>query len=132
MARLYMKWEEGGRGFISVEDCITTQRRGLYDYLKESKEDMLSGALKEEGETKEEFTKRKRDERKKTLHEGKLQGQFVEKTRNIAHEFSGKWIRNGFLKKETEGMLFAAQEQALTKNQFNQSKYRQTTSFFQM
>ena len=43
----------------------------------------------------------KRDARKKTLHEGKLQGQFVEKTRNIAHEFSGKWIRNGFLKKET-------------------------------
>ena len=71
---------------------------------------MLSGALKEnvieEGETKEQFTKR--DERKKTLHEGKIQGQFVEKTRNIP----GKWIRNGFLEKETEGMLFSAQEQA--------------------
>ena len=39
----------------------------------------------EEGETEVEFTKRKSDERKKTLHEGKLQGQFVEKTRNIAH-----------------------------------------------
>ena len=79
---------------------------------------MLSGALKENvGETKEEFTKRKRDERKKTLHEGKFLGQFVEKTSNIAHEFSGKWIRNGFLKKETgEGMLFAAQEQALRTN----------------
>ena len=41
-----------------------------YDYLKESKEDILSGALKEnvieEGELKEEFTKRKRVERKKT------------------------------------------------------------------
>ena len=35
---------------------MTTERRGLYDYLKESKEDMLSGALKEdvieEGEDK--------------------------------------------------------------------------------
>ena len=29
------------------EDCMTTERRELYDYLKESKEDMLSGALKE-------------------------------------------------------------------------------------
>ena len=51
-------------GLISVEDCITTERRGLYDYLKESKEDMLSGALKEnvieEGETKEELQKGKR------------------------------------------------------------------------
>ena len=74
-ARLCMKWKEGGRGLIRVEDCITTERRGLCGYLKESKEYMLSGALKEnviaEGETKGEFTKRKRDERKKTLHEGK-------------------------------------------------------------
>ena len=54
-ARLYMKRKEGGRGLIRVEDCLTTERRGLYDYLKESKEDMLSGTLKEnvfeEGET---------------------------------------------------------------------------------
>ena len=70
----------------------------------------------EDGETKEEFTKRKRDERKKTLHEGKLQGPFVEKTRSYAHKFSEKWIRNGFLKKETEGLLFTAQEQALSTN----------------
>ena len=92
----------------------------MTDYLRENKEDMLSGALKEnvfeEGETKEEFTRRKRDERKKNLHEGKLQGQVVEKTKNIAHNFSGMLIRNGFLKKETEGMLFAAQEQALSTN----------------
>ena len=103
-----------------MEDCITTERRRLYDYLKECIIDMLSGALKEnvieEGETIEEFTKRKRDGRKKTLHEGKLQGRFVEKTRNIAHEFSGKWMRNGFLKKETEGILFTGQEQALRTN----------------
>ena len=42
----------------------------------------LSEALKEnvieEGETKKEFIKRKRNERKKTLHDGKLQGQFVQ------------------------------------------------------
>ena len=120
MARLYMKWKEGGIGLIIVEDCITTERGGMYDYLREGNEDMLSGALKgnviEDGETKEEVTKRKRDERKKTLHEGKLQGQFVKKTRNIVYEVSGNWIRNVFLKKETEGMLFAAQEQALRTN----------------
>ena len=61
-----------------VEDfSITTGRRGYYDYMKESKEDMLSGELKEnvieEGETKEEFTKRKSDKGRR--HEGKLEGQ---------------------------------------------------------
>ena len=86
------------------EGLITTESRALYEYMKESKEDMPSAALKEnvikEGEKKEESIKRKSDERKKTLHEGKIQGQFVDKTRNIAREFSGKWIRNGFLQKE--------------------------------
>ena len=32
--RLYIKQNEGGRGRKSVEDCITTERRGLYDNLK--------------------------------------------------------------------------------------------------
>ena len=44
----------------------------------------------------------------------------------IAHKFSGKWIRNGFLKKETEGMLFAAQKQALRTNSIED---KQITSF---
>ena len=68
---------------------------------------MLSGALKENviegGASKEVFTKRKRDERNKTWHTGKLQGQFVQGTKGIADELSVKLIKNGFLKKETEG-----------------------------
>ena len=30
-----------------MEDCVRAERKGLYDYLRESKEDMLSGALEE-------------------------------------------------------------------------------------
>ena len=56
-----MKRKEGGGELKSVEHCITTERRGMY----RCKEDMLSGALKEnlieEGETKEELKKTKRD-----------------------------------------------------------------------
>ena len=113
-SRLHMKQKEGGRGLISVEDCITTERRGLYDYLKESiKGDMLRWVehwrrmwLRRERQN-EEFTKRKRDERKKTLYEGKV-------TRTICRENQEHCTRAG------------------TKNQFNESKDRQTTSFSQM
>ena len=79
-----------------MEDCITTERRGLYDYLKESKEDMLSGALNDnvieegetKGETKEQFTKRKRDERENTLHIRKDTREICrEKSRTIPHRF---------------------------------------------
>ena len=119
-----MKWKEGVRGLISVEDCITTERRGLYDYMKENKEDMLSGAkLMEEGETKQEFTKIKIYENKKTVHEEKLQEQFVEKTRIIAHEFSGKSIRNVFFKERDRGHVICSSG-AGTKNQCNRCKNR--------
>ena len=53
---------------------------------------------------------------KERRHEGMLQGKFVEKTTNITHRFSGKWRSNGLLKKDTEGILFAAQEQSLRTN----------------
>ena len=78
--------------------------------LLESKEDMWLGR-----ERQEEFTKRKRDERRPCMKES-YKKQVAEKTRNIAPQFSGKCIRNGFLKKETEGMLFATQQQALRTN----------------
>ena len=84
----------------------------------------------EEGELKEEFTKRKRDERKKTWHTAKLQGQFVVGTKDIADELSGKWIKNGFLKKD-RGHDICSTETG-TKDQYNQSKDRQTTSVTKM
>ena len=68
VARLYLKRKGGGRGVLSVEKCIETERRGLFDYLKESEEEMLCGALKEnvigEGESKKEYTKRVREQKK--------------------------------------------------------------------
>ena len=69
-----MNRKEGGRGLISVEDCITTESRGLYDYLKESKEDILSGPLKE-NVIEEEETKEGKERRLciKESYKGKLQ-----------------------------------------------------------
>ena len=85
------------------------------------------GNVIETGETKEELLKRKRDERKNTLHEGELQEQFVETTRNIAHKFSGKWV----FEERDRGHVICSSG-AGTKNQFYQSKDRQTTRFSQM
>ena len=56
--------------------------------------------------------------------------QLVEETRNIVHKFSGKWIRNGFIRKRQGHVI--CNSGAGTQNQFNQSKDKQTTSFSQM
>ena len=62
VARLYMKWKVGQGGLITEDKCIIAEMRGLYDYLKESK----------------------------TWYTGKLQGQFVEETKDIADKRLGR------------------------------------------
>ena len=127
VARLYMKRTEGGRGVIIVEDCITTERRLLYDYLKESKEDMLSEALKEnvieEGETKEEFSKMKRDESKKA------RAICIKNPGTLTQVFR-KVDKDCVFQERDRGHVICSSG-AGTKNQCNQSKDRQTTSFCQ-
>ena len=59
-----------------------------------------------------------RDWKEKTLH-----GEFVRQTADVAGEDSWRWLRNGFLKKETEGLILAAQEQAF-KNKRDQAQHR--------
>ena len=45
----------------------------------------------------------------------------VRQTADVAREDSWRWLRNGFLKKETEGLILAAQEQALRTNSIKHS-----------
>ena len=42
-----------------------------------------------------------------------LHGQFLRQTQQIADSKSWAWLTTGGLKKETEGLLMAAQDQAL-------------------
>ena len=51
--------------------------------------------------------KRTEDWSRKQLH-----GQFKKETENLS-DVSWNWIRTGELKKETEGLIFSAQDQAL-------------------
>ena len=54
---------------------------------------------------------RKQDLRDKALH-----GQFFRKTEDLADENSWLWLRNGALKRETEALIMACQEQAIRTN----------------
>ena len=115
--RLYLKREVGGRGLISVEECVKAEELGLRDYVAGSDEWMLKvvgGRLGAGAEPKLEFKKRLAEERTSRLMEKKLHGKFFQETKDVADEKSWQWLRRGSLYKTTEGYVCAAQENALT------------------
>ena len=57
--------------------------------------------------------KTKKEERHKQWKEKQLHGKFVRETEKVRSDETWGWIRKGYLKKETEGLIFAAREQAL-------------------
>ena len=117
VARLYLKRKDGGRGLISVEECVETESKGLHDYLGGSEEELLrfaktEGVLKED-ETKEAYKSRVKGKKESEWKEKALHGQYVRDIEGKTDGDTWRWLRNGFLKPETEGMILAAQEQSL-------------------
>ncbi|XP_068738999.1 uncharacterized protein [Montipora capricornis] len=114
--RLYLKRAAGGRGLLSVEDCVNIEVGSLFRYIGESKERLLRFVsdenILEEGPTKIEVSEDRMSKYKnKALH-----GQFETATEQVRDPESWGWLKRGILKKETEGLLTAAQDQALRTN----------------
>ena len=114
--RLYMKREKGGRGMISIEDCIEMETHNMKEYLEKSEENMLKEVLEEgivgQGQSKTDVLQlRETKYREKALH-----GQFLRKTSEDRDDSIWEWLKHGSIKKETEGLLMASQDQVLRTN----------------
>ena len=115
--RLYMKRNQGGRGLISVEDCVSTEINSLFKYVGDAEETLLK-AVHVEGLLQEGVSRKKVLEQRQTNFLSKsLHPQFFHNTEDVRHESTWNWLKKGTLKKETEGMIMAAQDQALRTNQ---------------
>ena len=123
--RLYLPRKEGGRGLISIKECVNKESKSLHGYLRETTEWMLQAALKKkvlnEQENLQDYQNMKHEEKIRIWKEKDLHGEFVLQTADVAGEDSWRWLRNGFFKKETEGLILAAQEQALRTNSIKHS-----------
>jgi len=114
--RLYLKRYDGGRGLLGVEDCVQAEVNSLDKYLRASEENMLkevniSSILenKKHGQSREDIQKSHKER-----YENKgLHGQFHKATVKVKSNKSWDWLRKGYLKKETESTIIAAQDQAL-------------------
>ena len=131
VARLYLSRKEGGKGVISI-DCVKKETNSLYDYAKGNKEWMIQAALKEkvllEEENAKDYHKRKQEEKNQGVHKP-LHGEFVRRTSEVVGEDTWRWLKNGFLKKEPDGLILAAQEKALRTNaiKYNIDKTSETS-----
>ena len=113
--RLYPPRSEGGRGLVSIEDCVNDERKNLALYGPRSNEELIAATT--ELELKEFINVQNRQERRKQYliewKEKALHGQFLRKTEKTDDRNRWEWQKQGELKCETKNLLCVAQEQAL-------------------
>ena len=122
--RLYIPRGEGGRGLLNVEDTVNLAKLRLQEYVKMSDERLVSAARGADEatnweaavESKHEFKKRTKHERQSNWKAKILHGQFIRQTEHLADEQQWLWVKDGTLKRETESLIMAAQEQAIRTN----------------
>ena len=121
--RLYVKRKVGGRGLISVEQCIREEENSLWFYVANSEGNRIRGVLTAEtADTREtitsvEFKKQREKELKEKWSEKRVHGQFIrETTEKVNKEKTWQRLSRGDLKVVTEALLCAAQEQAIRTN----------------
>ena len=119
VSRLYLPRSEGGRGLLSVSDSVNIERRSLQCRVSSTQEKLLKVAQKyimadELGP--KEYKNQRREERTRDWQEKPLHGRFLRCTKEVASSKTWEWLRRGELKKETEGLITAAQDQSLRTN----------------
>ena len=67
-------------------------------------------------ESVKEFQERRRKERSNVLKQKKSHGKFFKQIEEVAREEKWLWLRDGSIKRETESLILAAQEQPISTN----------------
>ena len=107
--RLYVSRKEGGRGLASIEDSVDASIQRLEDYIEKHERGLITAIRNntvnpiDDGRT----TTRKQKWEKKQLYD-----RFKRLINNISYQKPWTLLRKGNLKRETEYVLIAAQDNA--------------------
>ena len=112
---LYLPRKKGDRGLKSVEDVVAEEKCSLHYYLGKSGKPLLKAVMRSvASESKRDFLQCRQTERISCYSQKALHGYFVRSLdSNYDEVMSLYWLTKGDLSMETEGLLFAAQDQAL-------------------
>ena len=117
--RLYIPRKERGRGLISIDDCVELAIRGLEVYVHGSEERLIQAARgdKIDGLKAASVLRRSKEEKRLEDWEEKvLHGQYLRQTKEVRSDQCWDWLQNGDLKRETESLIVAAQNQSIRTN----------------
>ena len=119
--RLYLPRKIGGRGLIQIKQTVEEEKRALGEYVSSSNEAALKEVAKEKlfekTTTKKQFKEEEMNIRRERWQCKPLHGQCLRDIEGkIDKENTWCWLKIGDLKKETEGFIMAAQDQALRTN----------------
>ena len=117
--RVYIPRKEGGKGLMSIEDCVELAIKGLEVYIHGSEETLIQAARGDKIDGLEVASVLKRSKKEKRLEdweEKALHGQYLRQTKEVRSDQCWAWLQNGDLKRETESLIVAAQNQGLRTN----------------
>ena len=110
--RLYVSRKEGGRGLASIEDTVDASIQRLEDYIEKHERLLITTIRVDTDSTiNERMTTRKQKWEGKQLYD-----RFKRLINNISHQKTWTWLRKGNLKRETESLLIAVQDNTIRTN----------------
>ena len=117
----YLPRRIGGRGLLQIRQKIEEEIRNLSKYISSSTESALKQVITEGlltvEDTKKEYKRKEMRNRQERWQNKSLHGQYPNDTDGKTDfEIICNWLKNGYLKKETEGFIMAAQYQAIRTN----------------
>jgi len=119
--RLYIKRREGGRGLINIQDTMEMIENKMWNNIESRMHNTpplkLAFTLKKNDNPKPLKTHLE-SHREKILH-----GKFLSEVSNPATSFM--WLKSPYVTKETESLIFAAQEQCLPTNSYKSKILKQ-------
>ena len=111
--RLYISRKEEGRGLACIEDTVDASIKWLEDYIEKHKRELIKTIRHDKDNTIDD---RMTTTRKQKWGKKQLNDRFKRLINNISHQKTWTWLRKGNLKRETESLLLAAQDNAVKTN----------------